>query len=71
MGDHMYIKIDVKCIESAVCSSEIVKARLNGIIGHFISDLLDKFDNNVHLKFSRIESSNTNVNPQTPKDLGT
>ena len=62
MEDHMYIKIDIKCIDSAVCRSKIVKPRLNGIIGHLISDLLDEFDNMVYLKITRIESSNTNVN---------
>ena len=50
----MYIKIDIKCIDSAVCRSKIVKARVNGIIGHFISDLLDEFDNMVYLKIARI-----------------
>ena len=65
MEDHMYIKIDVKCIDSAVCRSKIVKARFNGIIGHVISDLLDELDKNVHLKISRIESSNTDIDPQT------
>ena len=57
----MYIQIDIKCIASVVCRSKIVKARLNGIIGHFISDLLDEFDNMVYLKIARIESSNTSI----------
>ena len=74
MEDHIYIKIDVKCIDSAVCRSKIVKARMDDYIGHVVSELLDEFDNNVPLKISRIESSNTDIDPQTPvsvlKDFG-
>ena len=56
MEYQMYIKIDVKCNYSAVCRRKIVKARLNDIIGHVISDLLDELD-----KISMIESSNTDI----------
>ena len=63
MEYHMYIKIDVKCNRnySAVIRRKIVKARLNDIIGHVISDLLDELD-----KISKIESSNTDIDPLIP-----
>ena len=57
----MYIKIDVKCNYSAVRRRKIVKARLNDIIGHVIPDLLDELD-----KISKIESSNTDIDPLIP-----
>ena len=60
----MYIKIDIKCNYSAVCRRKIVKARLNDIIGHVISDLLDELD-----KVSKIESSNTDIDPLIPVSM--
>lgn len=69
MENHLYIKIDVKCTDSAVCYSKIVKARLNDIVGHIISDFLEESDNNISLKRSPIENENTDIDSLTPVSM--
>lgn len=69
----MYIKIEIKCIDSSICRSKIVKAKLSDSVGHVISDLLEESDGTA-LQISRIESEGTDLEPKTPvnvlKDFG-
>ncbi|XP_062605568.1 uncharacterized protein LOC134267368 [Saccostrea cucullata] len=74
MADHMYVKIDIKCINSALCQSKFVKADLDENIGRVISLLLEESGNTYAVQIRRIDSGRTDIDPTTHvrvlKDFG-
>ncbi|XP_061174857.1 uncharacterized protein LOC133184000 [Saccostrea echinata] len=74
MADHVYVKIDIRCIDAAIRQSKFVKAKLDDDIGRVISVLLEESGKSDAVQISRIESRGTDIDPKTPisvlKDFG-
>lgn len=71
---HMYLKVEIMCIDSAICRNKIVKAKLDDSVGHVISGILEEFDSAQPLQISRVSSEGTDLDLTTPvnvlKDFG-